>query len=84
MLGGYSVGILEPRPETQRHSELARYLRLEYGGRMNVSAFLAGPVQESERALTNGWTRIRRRFRALGAAIRSTAARRSEVSGVEV
>ena len=84
MLGGYSVGILEPRPETQRHSELARYLRLEYGGRMNVSAFLAGRLQEPERAVTRGWTRIRRRFRALAAAIRSTAALGSEVSRAEV
>jgi len=84
MLGGYSIGILEPRPETQRHSELARYLRLEYGGRMNVSAFLAGPVQESERAATSGWKRIRRRFRAFAAAILSTAAPGSEVSRAEV
>jgi len=84
MLGGYAVGVLVPRMETQRHSELERYLRLEYGGRMNVTAFLARQAQESERARTNGWKRVRAGFRAFAAAFRSIAARRSEIPTVEV
>jgi len=84
MLGGYAVGVLVPRMETQRHSELERYLRLEYGGRMNVTAFLARQAQESEQAGTNGWKRVRRGFRAFASVFRLIAARRSEIPTIEV
>ena len=83
MLGGYAVGILQPRPDTQKHSELERYLRLEYGGRMNLAAFMA-QGQESQKVRTNGWKRIKRRFRAFALAVRSIAARRSEAPIGEV
>jgi len=84
MLGGYAVGVLVPRPDTQKHSELERYLRLEYGGRMNLAAFLARQAQDSQQVRTNGWKRIKRRFRAFASVFRSIAARRSEAPIGEV
>ena len=38
MLGTYGLGVPAPRAQRQDHTDLERYLRWEYGGRLHVDA----------------------------------------------
>jgi hypothetical protein len=73
MLGGYAVGVPVQRTPAQNHVELDRYLRLEYGGRMNVATLLAEAAQVSRKARMKGPSRLANGIRALAAALRSIA-----------
>jgi len=74
MLGGYGLGVPAPRALTRNHADLERYLRLEYGGRMNVETLLAEAARVSRKAGTKGRSRVTEAVRRFTAAFRSIAA----------
>src|SRR5713226_10391309 len=85
MLGGYGLGVPVPRATSRNHADLERYLRLEYGGLLNVETLLAEAAQVSRKARTKGRSRLAEGMRTLIAALRSIAAgRRSKTSTPEV
>jgi hypothetical protein len=85
MIGGYGLGVPAPRALTRNHADLERYLRLEYGGRMNVETLLAEAARVSRKAGTRGRGRIAQAVRTFMAALRSIAAgHRSKTSTPEV
>jgi len=85
MLGGYGLGVPAPRVPARNHADLERYLRWEYGGRMNVETLLAEAASVSRKAGTKGRNRLAEAVRTFVAALRSiTAGHRSKTSTSEV
>src|SRR2546428_6539677 len=74
MLGGYGLGVPAPRALTRNHADLERYLRLEYGGRMNVEKLLPGGARGSPKGGTKRRGRGTEGARRVMAAIPSIAA----------
>jgi hypothetical protein len=75
MLAGTAIGVFEPRMENQRHAELQRYLRLEYGGRMTVDALLADLADGRTKVGRHGWSRLVGGIRAFAAALSASGSR---------
>ncbi len=73
MLGGYGLGVPVPRAATRNHTELDRYLRLEYSGRMNIETVLAEAACVSKKARMKGRNRLGRGIRATITSLRSVA-----------
>jgi hypothetical protein len=85
MLGTYGLGVPATRAQRQNHTDLERYLRWEYGGRLHVETLLAEAARVSRKARTTGRRRLAEGIRAFIAAVGSIAAgRRSKTSTSEV
>lgn len=82
MLGAYPT--IAHAKQTARNSELARYLRWEYGPSMDIAAFLAQAAEVSEKARTKNRRRIANGLRTLAKAFGSALGGRSAVSKAEV
>src|SRR2546427_4499609 len=54
MLGTYGLGVPAPRAQRQNHTDLERYLRWEYGGRLHGQKRLAEGPGMSKKARTAG------------------------------
>src|SRR2546428_11983257 len=54
MLGTYGLGVPAPRAQRQNHTDLQRYLRWEYGGRLHVETLLAEAARKSSKGRTTG------------------------------
>src|SRR3989475_9252249 len=81
MLGTYGLGVPAPRAQRQNHTDLERYLRWEYGGRLHVETLLTEAARVSRKARTTGRSRLAEGVRGVLAAVASVApGRRSQTS----
>src|SRR2546428_10935519 len=79
MLGTYGLGVPAPRAQRQNHTDLERYLRWEYGGRIHVEKPPAEAARMSRKARATRRSRLAEGIRAFIAAVRSIpAGRRSK------
>src|SRR3989475_11581234 len=76
MLGTYGLGVPATRAQRQNHTDLERYLRWEYGGRLHVETLLPEAARGSRKARTTGRSPLAGGIRAVIAAVRSVAAGR--------
>lgn len=79
------AGLFPNRTETRGHPELERYLRLEYGRTLGVSAFLADLARSRETPQAKARKWLRNAIERVAARLASTAAlHRRKVPSPEV
>src|SRR2546422_10609495 len=76
MLGTYGLGVPATRAQRQNHTDLERYLRWEYGGRLHVEKLLAQAARGARKARTTGRSRLAEGIPGVIPAERSIAAGR--------
>src|SRR2546426_11963520 len=58
MLGTYGLGVPAPRAQRQNHTDLERYLRWEYGGRLHGGTLPPAAPRGAREARTTGRSRL--------------------------
>ena len=81
MIGPYLSEVQRLDRTARPHTELARYVRWEYGPQADVVAFLAEAGVRSTKARTNGARRFAQGVRAIVRALRSLATARGSEAG---
>ena len=84
MLGPYPMAVLRMDRTARQPTELARYVRWEYGPQAEVAAFLAQAAEDLAKARTKRPGRIVEGIRAIANALRSvTTVRGSKAEKTE-